>query len=304
MRFITHAAQPANMLLTLRHARILCTETWPMITSPANGKLKLMKALHKRRQREKQGLLLVEGHRLVLDALDAGITPQYVVVHDGALAQNDLEAALRKLGPERVLRAPESLVNEISDTETPQGVLAVLPHAPRPLPEKPSLVLVCDEVRDPGNLGTLLRSAAGAGVGACLLTPGCCDPWGLKALRAGMGAQWRLPTHQLDGWDDVSMCLRGWNCRTFAADAGGTLNHYDVDWRGASALVVGSEAHGLSDAVRNDPSVSLCGIPMGGDGSDGVESLNAAVAGSVILFEAQRQRLVAAGVVNAVGRAQ
>ena len=293
------------LLIAPRCSRIFCSEAWPLITSPANARLKLLKKLQATKHRNKLGLMLLEGHRLVLDAMAAGIEPEFVVVHDAALARDGtgarLEAALQQLGPDRVLRAPEHVVNQLSDTETPQGVLAVLPQQPRPLPAAPSLVLVCDAVKDPGNLGTLLRSAAGAGVGACLLTPGCCDPWGLKALRAGMGAQFRLPVHAVSSWAAASDQLAGWGCAPYAADAGGALAHFEVDWTRASAIVVGSEAHGLSDAVRDDPAVALCSIPLGmapaissaaGD-HEAVESLNAAVAGSVILFEAQRQRLMA-----------
>ena len=146
----------------------------------------------------------------------------------------------------------------------------------------------------------LLRSAAGAGVDAALLTPGCSDPWSLKALRAGMGAQFRLPVHSTPSWADTSTQLTEWGCAVRAADAGGALTHFDVDWCAASALVVGSEAHGLSAAVRADPRVEICRIPLGAglagddahEGRAGLESLNAAVAGSVILFEAQRQRVL------------
>ena len=276
------------------HARMLCNEAapWPLITSSANAKLKQIKKLHVQRQRKKLGLVLLEGHRLVLDALGAGCVPDAVVLHDGALNSHPegerLRDALQVLAPGRVMRAPPEIVDELSDTLTPQGVLAVVPQPSLPLPPSPELVLVCDAVSDPGNLGTLLRSAAGAGVGAALLTPGCSDAWGLKALRAGMGAQLRLPVRSVDSWEAAASQLDAWGSRILAADAAGPVNHYEVDWRQPSALVVGSEAHGLSASVREDSNVQLCRIPLG---EDGLESLNAAVAGSIILFEAQRQRL-------------
>ena len=279
-----------------RHSRLYASATeasWPLITSAANPKLKMVKKLHARKQREKSGLVLLEGHRLVLDALGAGLVPEYVVLHDAALHESAegeaLHAALSEASSQ-VLRAPADLVNAVSDTTTPQGVLAVLPTPSLPLPPSPSLVLVCDGVRDPGNLGTLLRSAAGAGVCAALLTPGCSDPFGLKALRSGMGAQFRLPISSLP-WEETSTQLSEWGAAAHAADASGATSHFEVDWRKPSALVVGSEAHGLSEAVRADPSVRLCRIPMGAAGDGNLESLNAAVAGSVMLFEAQRQRL-------------
>jgi RNA methyltransferase, TrmH family len=272
----------------------MAASEWPIITSATNEKLKLIKKLYARRQREKAGLILLEGHRLVLDALEAGLSPQFVLCTDAALSDagegERLRAALLATSDCNVLRAPTDLFNGVSDTTTPQGVLGVFPTPELPLPPKPSLVLVCDAVSDPGNLGTLLRSAAGAGVCAALLTPGCSDAWGPKALRAGMGAQCRLPTRQL-AWPQIAAELEAWGCVAFAADAAGEVAHFEVDWRAPSALVVGSEAHGLSDVVRHDPSVSLCSIPMGIGAGEGVESLNAAVAGSVILFEAARQRL-------------
>ncbi len=271
-------------------------ESWPLLTSKANPKIQLIKKLHSRRQREKSGLMLLEGHRLVIDALDAGFAPDFVLLHDGAVEDAAEGARLRAalaVSGSPVLRAPEALVAEASDTTTPQGVLAVVRCEPLPLPASPSLVLVCDSVADPGNLGTLLRSAAGAGADAALLTSGCSDAWGLKALRAGMGAQLRLPVRSGLAWADAAAQLRAWGCAPRAADASARRAHFDVDWRRPSALVVGSEAHGLSPEVRGE--CELVAIPLGGGGAAeqqaALESLNAAVAGSVVLFEAQRQRL-------------
>ena len=310
---LLHAAASCGLHTTTvvsRHSRVLCTAAggdsrWMLVTSATNARLKLVKKLHSRRQREKHGMILLEGHRLILDALGAGLLPEFVVLHDEALDDDvargpQLRAALEALEPNRVLRAPMNVVEALADTQTPQGVIAVLPQPSLPMPERPSLVLVCDAVSDPGNLGTLLRSAAGAGVGAALLTAGCSDAWGLKVLRAGMGAHYRLPLRSVHSWADASRQLATWGVVPLAADAAGESAHFEVDWSPPSALVVGSEAHGLSPEVRADPMVRLCRIPLeasmptgGGAGGEasGVESLNAAVAGSIILFEAQRQRL-------------
>lgn len=286
--------RPSHFHYRYHIAAAMTASEWPLITSASNDKLKLIKKLHSRRQREKAGLILLEGHRLVLDALEAGLSPRFVLCTDAALSDaregNRLHDALGA-SKSTVLRASVDLFNGVSDTTTPQGVLGVFSTPELPLPSKPSLVLVCDAVSDPGNLGTLLRSAAGAGVCAALLTPGCSDAWGPKALRAGMGAQCRLPIRQ-HTWQEIAEVLSTWGCVAYAADAAGQMAHFEVDWRAPSALVVGSEAHGLSDEARNHPSVSFCRIPMVTPGAgQGVESLNAAVAGSVVLFEAARQRL-------------
>ncbi|KAL3929970.1 MAG: hypothetical protein SGPRY_001733 [Prymnesium sp.] len=260
------------------------------ISSSSNKRLKLMKKLHSRQQRDKLGLMLLEGHRLVLDALEAGATPELVLLAEGALGVGSEGERLRHvldLLPEgTVAYAPHAVVAHLSDTQTPQGVLAMVEQPRTQLPPQPDLVLVCDRVSDPGNLGTLMRSAAGAGVCAVLLTPGCSDPWGLKALRAGMGAQIRLPVRKVASWEEASQRLQSWGCRVHGADACGQLAYWDTDWRLPSALVIGSEAHGLSAECRADSHTELCSIPMASD----LESLNAAVAGSIVLYEAQRQR--------------
>ena len=262
------------------------------ISSSSHPRLRLIKKLHQRKNREREGLVLLEGYRLVIDALEAGFRPEFVLLSeeasDGAEDVTRLQAALRG---ENFVRAPARLVAGLSDTLTPQGVLAVLEEPAFVLPSRPDFVLVCDNISDPGNLGTLLRSASGAGVSATLLLGGC-DAWGLKALRAGMGAQLRVPTFRCASWDDISQTLGRWNLNVLGADAGGECDHFEVDWQRPSALVVGSEAHGLSSMVREDTQVSLCKIPLARS-ADGavVESLNAAVAGSIILFEAQRQRV-------------
>ena len=157
----------------------------PLLTSRDNAKLKLVRKLRdSRRQRQREGLVVLEGARLVLDGLAAGFSPELLVLSEAAAADASLRASLAA-NRDSVVRVPDALMNELCDTTTPQGVLAVLPQPSLPLPPAPSLVLVCDTVGDPGNLGTLLRSAAGAGADAALLLPGCVDV-GPKALRAGM----------------------------------------------------------------------------------------------------------------------
>jgi RNA methyltransferase, TrmH family len=153
-------------------------------------------------------------------------------------------------------------------------------------------------VRDPGNIGTLLRAAAGAGADGVILTPGCADPWGLKALRAGMGAQLRMPMLTSASWPDIEALLRrDLGCEVCVADGddAGSLHagferkpavsYTKYDWRGPRALVVGSEADGASAEAHALASARVS-IPM----ANGMESLNAAVAGAVVLFEASRQR--------------
>lgn len=168
---------------------------------------------------------------------------------------------------------------------TTQGLVAVFDRPHIALPPTPTLTLICDEIRDPGNLGTLLRSAAGAGVHAVILTSGCADVWGLKVLRSGMGAQFRLPMETSKSWNDIVGYLQLTESTLRVAEGTADVDYTEVDWSVPSALVVGSEADGPSEGAFRAAKDKVA-IPLAG----GVESLNAAMAGSIILFEAQRQR--------------
>jgi TrmH family RNA methyltransferase len=144
------------------------------------------------------------------------------------------------------------------------------------------LTLLLDQVRDPGNAGTLLRSATAAGVELALFGPETVDPFNEKVLRAGMGAHFRLPIRTVASWEEMAAWLGAQ--RFYLADASGPLDYDKVDWRVATTLAVGGEANGASAWIRER--ATSIRIPM----MRATESLNAAVAGSIILFEAARQR--------------
>lgn len=166
------------------------------------------------------------------------------------------------------------------------------------MPPAAELVLICDRVGDPGNVGTLVRAAAGAGADAVVLAPGCADAWGPKALRAGMGSQMRVPVFGWS-WEETGAFLKERGFRVCVADGEGAegggeiarkeaVGYAGVNWTQKNALIIGSEADGPGEEAHAlaDCRVS---IPL----ASGTESLNAAVAGAVILFEASRQRAAA-----------
>jgi TrmH family RNA methyltransferase len=148
----------------------------------------------------------------------------------------------------------------------------------------PGIILVLDAIQDPGNMGALLRSAEAVGVAEVLGASGTVDVYSPKVVRAAMGAHMRLAITQDLSWDAIAERLALVD-QVYAADAAATMPYFAADWRQPSALIIGNEAHGLSDNARA-LARSPIGIPMHGR----AESLNAAVAGSVILFEALRQR--------------
>jgi RNA methyltransferase, TrmH family len=254
-----------------------------MITSSQNSKLKLVRALSGRpKERQEAGAFLVEGVRLVEEALRANWPFRYVLYSDEL---NDRGIHLVKKMEERsieVEKVRSGLLQSLSDTETSQGILAVLNDSRLSIPPSPNFILIPDSIREPGNLGTLLRSADAAGVQAVLLPPETTDAFAPKVVRAGMGAHFRLPIQAL-GWNEIQALLKGMN--VFLAATQGTQSHWEADFKSPLALIIGGEAEGASEHAGKLANQQIS-IPMAGK----TESLNAAVAGSVLMFEVLRQR--------------
>lgn len=261
-----------------------------MIRSAANPRIKLARKLQRRRGRHQHGLLLVEGLRLVRDAWAAGVRPVTLFVAPEQLAGNDVASALidamTRAGVE-VLSCTVQVFAELAETVTPQGIAAMVPLPALPIVQPADLLLILDRVRDPGNAGTLVRTAEAVGVHAVLFGPETVDPFNDKVVRAGMGAHFRVPIRVCDTWDAVTAWLPA-DMPLYLAEADATLDYAAVAWRDAAALVIGGEADGAGEAAR--AVATPIAIPMLGR----TESLNAAVAGSAILFEAARQRRLAA----------
>uniref|UniRef100_A0A8C2Z3T7 Mitochondrial rRNA methyltransferase 3a n=1 Tax=Cyclopterus lumpus TaxID=8103 RepID=A0A8C2Z3T7_CYCLU len=287
--------------------------------------------------REQQGKILLEGKRLICDALDAGANPQMLFF---STADRLRELPLDKLKRSTLVKVKFEDIKIWSELVTPQGVIAIFS---RPDPSRLKfaskgnwvpLSLICDNIRDPGNLGTMLRCAAAAGCHNVLLTKGCVDAWEPKVLRAAMGAHFRLPIYSSLDWDDMEKHLPkpvtvhvadinvshkpskagdyGWvstkpnrNMRYEEYDSdsdsdceGGGLSLPRVDsklyhesWaQRATALVIGGETHGLSvEAVQLAEKTAGCRlfIPV----APLVDSLNSAMAASILLFEGRKQLL-------------
>lgn len=255
-----------------------------MITSPQNPRLKLARALQGRpKERREEGAFLAEGVRLVEEALAANWPVRYALYASGLSERGEaLVRKLRETGAD-VEEVAGDLLQAVSETETPQGILAVLELNALPLPTAPNFVLIPDQIRDPGNLGTLIRTAAAAGVQAVLLPPETVDAFAPKVVRAGMGAHFRLPVHSLE-WDAIEQVCRLARLQVFLADMDGH-SCWETDFSGPLALVVGGEAEGASERARSLTDISVR-IPMPGN----MESLNAGIAGAVLMFEVVRQR--------------
>jgi len=254
-----------------------------LITSLANEKVKLTRSLHRRRGREKERLFIVEGVRLCEEVLRAGITPAFLFYTPEVPAQErvvKLLQAFADLG-KRGMEVSEEVMRAISDTQTPQGLLAVVPISEKPPGE--GLLLIVDRLRDPGNLGTVLRSAWAAGVGQVVTSKGTVDIYSPKVVRGAMGAHFHLSLAPDKEWGEIEPLLE--ERQVLLADARGEVAYHEIDWGLPSALIIGGEAEGASEEAKR-LAYKRVYIPMPGE----AESLNAAVAASIILFEAARQQ--------------
>jgi len=256
-----------------------------MITSSQNPKFKLVRALTGLpKNRRKEGAFLAEGVRLVEEALVTDWPFRFVLYSDELSERGkDLVEKLKATGCE-VEEVSSNLMKSLSETETSQGILAVLEYSQLPVPESPNFLLVPDQIRDPGNLGTLIRTAAAAGVQAILLPPETTDAFAPKVVRAGMGAHFRLPIHSMN-WGEIEKIHKLSNLQIFLADMDGT-SCWETDFKNPLVLIIGGEAQGASEPARKLAN-TIVSIPMPGQ----VESLNVGVAGAVLMFEVTRQRI-------------
>ncbi len=238
-----------------------------------------------RKDRRHERLFVIEGVRLVEEALRSHAQFAVAVYNPDQLAATERGARLvAALGSQaNAFAAPPEVIAAVSETVTPQGVVAAVAW-PEVEPAGRGVQLVLDAVQDPGNVGTLLRTAEATGISQVICVAGTVDVYSPKVVRAAMGAHFRLPIAQDVTWDEAPTLLIGAD-NVYAAVASATMPYYAADWRQPSALIVGNEANGVSVAGLAVATKQIA-IPMQGP----VESLNAAIAGSVILFEALRQR--------------
>lgn len=248
---------------------------------------RLLRSLRQRKSREAEGLFLAEGVRVVED-LAASPLPVRLAVAASTLGDTPRGRALLDLLATQGVAVHETGERELAalaDTETPQGVLAVAPIPRRGLDDlalgaDPVAVLVLDAVQDPGNFGTLARTAEALGAAGVVALPGTVDPWNPKSVRSAMGASFRLPIVPA-GWDALAPWLAERGFTTLAAAAGGEPLGEPRPAR--AALVLGNEGAGVSDETRARAD-RVVGIPIRGR----AESLNVAAAGAILMYELLR----------------
>lgn len=256
-----------------------------VITSLHNPAIKRARSLLRRKSRYEERAFLVEGMTAVADAMAAGAMPEMVFVRDG---NSELEWASRHTRATLVRVVTSEVLASLTEQPHPQGVIAVFPmdavsDRPRHDVWSQDLVLVADAISDPGNLGTLIRSAAAAGVTLILVSPNSVDPFHPRCLRAAMGAHFLVSIRQAS-FEEISALVRELPL-VLVADASGDLVYGEVDWTQPCAIVIGSEATGPTEAAMR-LATAYVRIPL----ARNLESLNAGVAGSLLLLEAAQRR--------------
>ena len=234
-------------------------------------------------ERRKSGLSVLDGAHLLGAFLDSGRKPEELMVSRAGLADPEVARLVERCAPARVTLLADALFDSLSMLDSPTGVIAAVrtPES-RVAPANARLALLLEDIQDPGNVGTLLRSAAAAGADHVLLSHGCAFAWSPKVLRAAMGAHFVVNVVERADLPEYVAAFRG---TTVALAGEGDRSLYDLDLRAPAAILVGNEGAGLSPRLRAAASVRAR-IPI----SSRVESLNAATAGSIALFEVARQR--------------
>lgn len=245
-----------------------------------NKKIKEIQELKtKLKARRETGLFVVEGERIVKEMPEDHLKELYVSEEFASLHSD----------PARGEILPDKIFEKLSDTKTPQGILAVM-RKPSFSPEtifskKKGLFLILEAIQDPGNLGTIFRSAEGAGADGIIVVKGTTDIYAPKAVRSTMGSIFRVPHFFTETIGEAAELLRSHGVRLYSAELSGEKRYDSADYRSASAFLIGNEGNGLSEEARKLSDEGIR-IPMGGS----LESLNAAVAASLLLYEAARQR--------------
>jgi RNA methyltransferase, TrmH family len=261
------------------------------VTSASNPRLKAVLALRRRRVREQEGRTVVDGYEELELALDAGVVPDTVLHCPELMLDPDRQSALleraRALGASTI-RCSRAAFEKVAYREGPDGFLAVVPVAGVALPDlvlpPDPLVLVCEGLEKPGNLGAVLRTAEAAGVAAVVAADPVTD-WGNPNLvRASKGTVFSVPVAS-DSTADTLDWLQAQGIAVVATTPDTDLLHTDVDYTGPVAIAVGAEKHGLTDEVL-DRAAYRVRIPMTGKAN----SLNVATSAAIVIYEAVRQR--------------
>jgi TrmH family RNA methyltransferase len=267
------------------------------ISSLKNPRVKLLRSLHMRKYREQTGRYLVEGIRIVEEALETGAPVDAIVYAPDLLVSERARALIERVDVSKRLALSGDVFRTLSDRQDPQGIAAVVRIEERPLASIPLggdlLVIVAHEIRDPGNLGALIRTADAVGASGIVVVEPSADVYDPQSVRATMGSLYALPIVRLAGeaalppWYAHIRSL-GLPLLVAASSAHADRVHFDLDYRGPVVLLLGSERHGLPQSMR-DAADARVRLPMMGRAT----SLNVSAAAAALVYEIIRQRRTA-----------
>ncbi len=267
------------------------------ITSQDNPVWKQIKKLQRKKGRDAEDCYLIEGFHLIEEALNTNVKLQTVLIRETLLEENgetlsDLLASIEDQGT-KVFVAPDDSFDRVADTETPQGILSIVKrrnYTPDSFFTENSRrengnIIVLDRLQDPGNVGTILRTADAAGFLGALVIKGTADVFGPKVVRAASGSLFRLPLLFADSAEEALSLLSRFGKQTAATTPYGSKDYYECNIAQNTAIIIGNEGAGVSDTLLEKTDYRLK-IPM----DPSVESLNAAVAAGILIYESIRQQ--------------
>lgn len=262
------------------------------ITSSSNSIVKEIKSLKEKKYRELKGMFFIEGLRFVEEALDQKNLEIDKILVSEEFVKSDMGKTMlekvEKLGI-TIHGFSDKVFKEMSDTITPQGIMGVLRINEQNFIDfykKGGFYVILDGIKDPGNMGTIIRTAHAAGVNVILVSKGCVDVYNPKVLRSTMGSIFHVPVCIEDNIIDTIKVMKENEIMICTSHIDGSKNYFEVDYKNGVAIVIGSEANGVCSEIR-DISDVLVKIPMPGKS----ESLNASVAAGILIYEVLKSRL-------------
>lgn len=244
-----------------------------IITSKNNEIFKYLKKLKNKKYREEDKLFMLEKPVVIVEA--ESFVPKYIAISETAYKENKFEDILKNFNDEKTYIFKDNLFNQISDAVTPPGIIAYYNHLDREFNEFSGKYIYLDDVREPGNLGGMIRSADAFGLDGIILSPNCCDLYNPKTVRSSMSSIFRLPIYKMNKEKLVGL---GFNL--ISTSIVKSVSIRDYEFKDKDIVIIGNEAKGVSDYLIKKANMSI-NIPI----SEKVDSLNANVAASIIIYE-------------------
>lgn len=260
------------------------------ITSINNKLIKDIKSLYRKKGRQKHKLFVIEGIKIIEEVIENNYPIENIIYTDYLFENEEGKVLFSTLESfNNLIYVPTNVFKEISDTESPQGIIGISKIVSRNIEEIYDLqnksILFLDEIQDPGNMGTIIRTADAFSIGGIIVKHGSVDVYNPKVIRATMGSIFRVPLYFTEGIEELKN-LKSKGYKIYSTSLSASMPIYDVNFNNKSVLSIGNESKGVSEEVLS-LSDTFIKIPMTGK----TESLNAAVAASIIMYESMKQRI-------------